>query len=102
MPDEQVLTKRMNTTPLLLKHAGVLKRFIHSVADQEETGSTLVAAWESACEDANKKWPLLIDLALTHILHAYSFPSVADALIPDSQVALDAKQELRFLEEIRA
>jgi len=101
MPDENVLNKRINTTPLPLKQVGVLKRFIHSVADQEETGSTLVVAWESACEDANKKLPLHIDRALTQILHIYSFPSVADELIPNPQVALDAKQELQFLEEIR-
>lgn len=102
MPDENVLTKRIDTTPLPLKQGGVLQRFIHSVANQDETGSTLVVAWEGACKDANRKLPPHIDYALTHILHAYSFPSVADALIPDPKVAAEAKEELQFLEELRA
>lgn len=101
MPDENVLTKRINTTPLLLKQPGVLQRFIHSVADQDETGSTIVVAWERACEDANKKLPPWVDYAITHVLHAYSFPSVADVLIPDPVVAQEAKEELLFLEELR-
>lgn len=101
MPDENVLTKRVNTTPLVLKQASVLQRFIHSVADQDETGSTLVGAWESACKDANKKLPARVDYAITHILHAYSFPAVADLLIPDQEVAAEAKEELQFLEDLR-
>ncbi len=101
MPGENVLTKNINATPVLLKQAGVLQRFIHSIADQDETGSTLVGAWESACKDANKKLPPRIDYALTHILHAYSFPAVADILIPDPIVAQDAKEELQFIQELR-
>lgn len=102
MPDENVLTKRINTTPLPLKQAGVLKRFIHSIADQNETGSTLVFAWESACHDANRKLPPRIDYAIAHMLNAYSFPEVADLLIPDPKIAAEAKEELQFLEELRA
>lgn len=102
MPEEMVMTKRLDASTLPLKHMGVLKRFIHSIANQDETGSTLVVAWEGACRDANRKLPPRIDYVLTHILHAYSFPSVADALIPDPNVAAEAKEELQFLEELRA
>lgn len=102
MPDAKVMMKRLEDAPFPLKQQGVLIRFIHSVAGQRESGSTLIAAWESACEDAYKKFPLHIDLAISQLLHAYTFPSVADKTIPDPQVALDAKQELQFLEEIRA
>src|SRR4051794_5102632 len=102
MPEEMVMSQRVNASTLPLKHMGILKRFIHSVANQEETGSTLVVAWEGACKDANRKLPPRIDYALTHVLHAYSFPSVADALIPDPKVAAEPKEELQILEELRA
>ena len=102
MPEEQVLTWRIQSARFLLRHEGVLRRFVHSVAGQPETGETLVAAWESACEDANRKLALPVDLAITRLLHAYTFPAVADILIPNRQVAEEAKAELRFLEETRA
>jgi hypothetical protein len=102
VPKAKVMTKRLEARALPLKHQGVLNRFVRSIAEQKETGSTLVAAWESACEGANKNLPLHVDLAITQLLHSYAFPSVADAVIPDPEVAMDAKEELRFLEEIRA
>ncbi len=37
----------------VLRHQGMLFRFVHSLAGQEEIGLTLVSAWEGACEDAD-------------------------------------------------
>ncbi len=102
LPDETLMAKRLDAARLPLMQQGVLRHFIHSIAKQEETAESLVAAWESACEEGNKKFPLGVDLAVTRLLHAYTFPSVVDAIIPDKEVAADAKAELRFLEEIRA
>lgn len=53
MPSETVMIKTLDATRLLLRHRGVLFRFVHSLAGQEEIGLTLVSAWEGACEDAD-------------------------------------------------
>lgn len=102
MPSREIMLKKLEKTPLPLRQQGVLFHFVTSVAGQTETGSTLVAAWEGACQEANKKFRMWKDLAITRLLHAYSFSGVVDAITPDRVVARDAKEELRFLEEIRA
>lgn len=102
MPSEQTMKLRLESILLPLRKEGVLLHFVRSVAAHEESAETIVSAWETACEEANKEFPLGIDLAITHLLHAYSFPSVVDAVIPDPEVAADAKEELRFLEEFRS
>jgi hypothetical protein len=101
MPEAGVLIRRLEAKPLPLKQAGVLSRFIRSIANQEESGVTLVSAWESACAEANKRFHPPVDRAITRLLHRYSFPSVVEAITPDQTVAREAKEDLRFLEEIR-
>ena len=101
MPSKEVMIKRLETTLLPLKQQGVLFRFVSSVAEQEETGSSLVAAWEGACQEANRKFRQWKDQTITHLLHAYAFPGVIDTITPNRQVANAAKAELKFLEKIR-
>jgi len=81
---------------------GVMRTFTNSIADREHSGTTLVIAWEQACEDANKGVDPKLDIALTHLLNAYLFDRVIDAVVPDPEIAHDAKEELQFLEEIRS
>jgi hypothetical protein len=101
MPPVEGMRQRLDGTHLPLRQQGVLFRFIHSIANQEENGTTLVSAWESACAEANKKLPLWKDRAITRLLHTLAFPSVVEAIIPDKTVAREAKEDLYFLEEIR-
>ena len=102
MPSQEEMARRLKVTSLPLRQPGVLTYFISSVADQVESGSSLVAAWEGACQEANKKLARWKDLTITQLLHCLSFPGVIDAVTPDREVAKDAKEELDFLEEIRA
>ncbi len=102
MPPAETLKQRLDTARLPLRHQGVLSRFIHSIANQEESGVTLVAAWEGACTEANKRFHPRVDRAITRLLHRYSFPSVVEAITPDQTVAREAQADLRFLEEVRA
>lgn len=93
------MIEKLNIHPPLLRHHGVLVRFLTSVADQEETCSTLVAAWQGACQDATRKFRFAKDMALITLLHKYSFPGVLDAIVHDREVAIDAVEELRSLTE---
>lgn len=79
----------------------VVRLFITSIADQEQGRTTIVAAWEQACEDANKGLDLVLELTIIRLLNAYLFDRVTNAVVPDPEVAHDAKEELQFLEEIR-
>jgi hypothetical protein len=101
MPPAEVMARELAAARLPLRQQAVLYRFIHSVARQPENGATLVAAWESACQDANKKLPLGKDRAITRLLHTLAFPSVVDAITPDRTVAREAKEDLKFLEQVR-
>ncbi len=99
MPTINMMMEKLNATSLPLRHQGVLFRFVNSIAEQEETGSTLVAAWQGACQDGTRTFRFAKDKALISLLHKYSFPGVIDAIVLDQEVATDAKDELRSLTE---
>ncbi len=99
MPTINMMMEKLNATSLPLRHQGVLFRFVNSIAEQEETGSTLVAAWQGACQDGTRTFRFTKDKALIHLLNKYSFPGVMDAILPDRKVAAEAKEELRYLTE---
>ncbi len=101
MPPVEAMKQRLEAVHLPLRHQGVLYRFLRSIANQEESGVTLVSAWEGACEEANKRFPPRANQAIIRILHRYSFPSVVEAITPDQTVAREAREDLRFLEEFR-
>ncbi len=101
MPPVEAMKQRLDGMHLPLRQQGVLYRFLRSIANHEESGVTLVSAWEGACADANKKLPLWKDRAITRLLHTLAFPSVVEAITPDRMVAREAREDLRFLEEIR-
>src|SRR5712692_345108 len=92
MPSLETMKKRIDTIHLPLRHGVVFDRFIHSIANQNHRGTTLVIAWEQACEDGLKRFPMKVDLAITNLLHTYAFPRVIDAIVPDPEVATDAKE----------
>jgi hypothetical protein len=101
MQPVEAMKQRLDGTRLPLRQEGVLYRFLRSIANQEESGVTLVAAWEGACAEASKRFPPRVDQAIIRLLHRYSFPAVVEAITPDRMVAREAKQDLQFLEEIR-
>jgi hypothetical protein len=45
------MKKRLDAVNLPLRYGIVFDRFIHSIANQNQDGATLVIAWEQACED---------------------------------------------------
>ena len=102
MPALEEMQQKLDTVHLPLCVPGVLRRFARTTCSSRQTAESLVVAWENACEDAFRHFPRHIDLPLTHLLHAHSFPAVIEALTPDPEVAQEAKAELKFLEEIRS
>ncbi len=101
MPSAEAMARTLECVHLPLRKGNVLKHFVSSVAGQEESSETLVSAWESACAEANRNLPFGRGRAITRLLHAYTFPYVIDALIPNKGVATDAKHELRTVDELR-
>ncbi len=99
MPDEEAMLRALSNTWLPLRQQNVLVRYVSSIARQEETPSTLVAAWQGACQDGTRKFRFTKDKALIHLLNKYSFPGVMDAILPDRKVAAEAKEELQYLTE---
>lgn len=87
------MVERLNATALPLRQQGALFRFVSAVANREESGAMLAAAWDCACHETNKRLSRWRNRAITRILHAYAFPKVVEAITPDPQVANDAKDE---------
>ncbi len=102
MPPAEDIKRTLDVVRLPLRYGVVFDRFIHSVANHNHGGKTLVIAWEQACEDGVRRFPLKVDLAITRLLHTYTFPRMIDAIVADQEVATDAKEELKFMEEIRS
>jgi len=105
MPRLEEMTKRIEELGLWGKTREgdeVFQCFTRAVANKRQTGTTLVIAWEQACENALRGFPLEVDLAITRLLTGYVLDQVVEAVTPDKTVATDAKEEWRFLKEIRS
>lgn len=102
MPQRTAMFERLDRAHFLLRQRAVFQHFVEMVANEEQSGSSLVIAWEQACEEGLRSFPLRRDLAITRMLHAYAFPQLINVITPDPQVAREARAELEFLEEIRA
>lgn len=96
MPQQTVMLERLDRTHFLLKQRGVFQRFVERIANGEQSGSTLVTAWEQACEEGLRNSALRRDVAITRLLHAYAFPKLINVITPDPQVAREARKELEI------
>lgn len=102
MPQQMAMLQRLDRAHFLLRQRGIFQRFVERVASGEQSSSTLVIAWEQACEEGLRNFPCRRDAAITRLLNAYAFPQLIAAITPDPQVARAATSELQFLQKIRA